>query len=122
VTWTTQLNERLAEMHKAGASNDLVSRELGIPKRSIINQLSQLGLTRQPNRKPHKKQDQGSVTLLNSIQPYTAVSKHKKCQYIEGKPTIDDACKCGEPAQVGSSYCPPHHAVCCQKPPAERAA
>jgi hypothetical protein len=32
------------------------------------------------------------------------------CQWIEGEPSIDDACMCGAMTQPGSSYCPEHHA------------
>jgi hypothetical protein len=32
------------------------------------------------------------------------------CQWIEGEPSEDDACKCGKPAAAGRPYCPPHEA------------
>lgn len=122
--WTPERNERLTELHKAGTSQDAIAQELGLGKRSVIGQLSRLGLTRQPNRKPHKKQEQGSVTLLKSIRQYAPVSRVHRCQYIEGEPSIDDACKCGAPVQVKSSYCPEHHAICwyMPRPKANRAA
>jgi biotin operon repressor len=40
----------------------------------------------------------------------------KGCQYITGDPVGDDGCKCGEPVQQGSSFCPTHHAKCFIKP------
>src|SRR5579862_4404553 len=30
------------------------------------------------------------------------------CQWIEGEPSEDDACKCGRPSIPGRSYCAPH--------------
>lgn len=38
------------------------------------------------------------------------------CQWIEGEPSADDACKCGAPALSGSSYCAEHHARCYREP------
>ena len=32
------------------------------------------------------------------------------CQWIEGQPSADDACKCGQPTQRGGPYCAAHHA------------
>ena len=32
------------------------------------------------------------------------------CQYIAGRPSSDDACKCGRPVKPRSPYCPEHAA------------
>lgn len=32
----------------------------------------------------------------------------RACQWIDGEPSADDACKCGEPTMPGVSYCAPH--------------
>lgn len=31
-----------------------------------------------------------------------------RCQWIEGEPTADDSCKCGQLARHGSAYCEAH--------------
>lgn len=33
-----------------------------------------------------------------------------RCQWIEGKPGPDDACKCGQATRVGAPYCDSHQA------------
>ena len=38
----------------------------------------------------------------------------RRCQYIAGKPSADDACKCRRPTKQGSSYCPRHSELCQQ--------
>lgn len=113
-TWTTERNARLTEMHNAGASSDAVAKELGLGKRSVIGQLSRLGLTRQPSRKPHSKPAPAPATTPREPQEAISLSRFHTCQFIEGDPTADDSCKCGEPCRVGSSYCPPHDAICWQ--------
>ena len=120
-TWTPERNERLTELHKAGASSEAIARDLGLRKRSVVGQLSLLGLTRRPVARP-KKQEQGSVTLLRDVQKYAPLHRVHKCQYIEGEPSADDSCKCGKPAQVGWSECPDHHAICYYTPSVKRAA
>jgi hypothetical protein len=34
-----------------------------------------------------------------------------QCRFIAGDPTADAMC-CGDPVQLGSPYCPAHHARC----------
>ena len=34
------------------------------------------------------------------------------CQYIEGEPSGDDACKCGDKLYNGSVYCKEHFDLC----------
>lgn len=34
------------------------------------------------------------------------------CQYIAGKPTANDMCKCGEPTTGHGPYCAEHLAIC----------
>ena len=36
----------------------------------------------------------------------------RRCQYIAGEPSADNACKCWRPAKQGSSYCPRHCELC----------
>lgn len=36
----------------------------------------------------------------------------KQCQFIKGKPTADDKCKCGKPVVAEASYCAKHLAKC----------
>lgn len=34
----------------------------------------------------------------------------RTCQWIDGEPSADDSCKCGDPVVDGKSYCKPHFA------------
>ncbi len=43
--------------------------------------------------------------------PQTPVDTFRTCQWIEADPRVD-ATMCGQPAQIGSSYCPAHHERC----------
>ena len=47
------------------------------------------------------------------------LSSHHRCQYIAGKATADDTCKCLEPTLQGTSWCPAHHEAC-YEPEAKR--
>ena len=41
-----------------------------------------------------------------------ADARIKSCQFIAGKPSSSDRCKCSRPTKPGSSYCGRHHALC----------
>lgn len=36
------------------------------------------------------------------------IARPRTCQWIDGEPSADDACKCGRPTIPGFSYCAPH--------------
>ena len=36
----------------------------------------------------------------------------RACQYIAGKPSADNGCKCRRPAMPGSPYCDVHAEIC----------
>ncbi|MCC6194597.1 MAG: hypothetical protein IT518_09040 [Burkholderiales bacterium] len=38
----------------------------------------------------------------------TSIAPARTCQWIDGEPSADDACKCGQPTMLGFSYCEPH--------------
>ena len=50
--------------------------------------------------------------LPYGIQPGFDGAPPARCQFIAGRPSTDDACKCNRPTRPGSSYCAPHHALC----------
>lgn len=66
----------------------------------------------------------GATTLLRHVAKYATrtPSSHKRCQFIEGEPTADDACKCGAKTLPGSPYCPAHHARCYMAAPRKEVA
>ncbi len=46
-----------------------------------------------------------------AIRPGFDGAAPNRCQYIEGEPSADDACKCGKPAIEGKSWCPEHYSM-----------
>ena len=119
--WPPERVKTLTELHKSGLSHAEVGIRLGASAYAIKNKLSDLGLLR--SAEPNVQQRRRGYIVPPKPRPQP-LSRHHTCQFIAGEPLIDDACKCGEPAQVGSSYCPFHHAICWQPSPprAKRAA
>ena len=53
------------------------------------------------------------VHVLDIDPPLGSVeARIKSCQFIAGKPSSSDRCKCAQPTKPGSSYCGHHHALC----------
>lgn len=50
-------------------------------------------------------------TLRAWLASMRSKARFRTCQFIEGEPRIDDACKCGAPAADGV-YCADHAALC----------
>lgn len=119
--WPPERVETLTELHKSGLSHAEIALRLGASAYAIKNKLSDLGLLRSAEPQAQRRQRGYIEPPKPRPQP---LSRHHTCQFIAGEPSIDEACKCGEPAQVGSSYCPEHHAICWQPSPprAKRAA
>lgn len=119
--WPAERVETLTELHKSGLSHAEIALRLGASAYAIKNKLSDLGLLRSAEPQAQRRQRGYIEPPKPRLQP---LSRHHTCQFIAGEPLIDDVCKCGEPAQVGSSYCPEHHAICWQPSPprAKRAA
>ena len=47
--------------------------------------------------------------MIPARRPYV---RFRFCQYIAGKPSPDDTCKCGRETKPRSPYCPEHDARC----------
>lgn len=59
--------------------------------------------TSPPDRVAEPSARSASVTYL-----HRPIPAPRTCQWIEGKPTPDDSCKCGAPSVRGHAYCGPH--------------
>ena len=57
-------------------------------------------------------QRQGRLFDKPAAKPMPSGLPPRRCQYIAGKPSADDACKCRRPTKQGSSYCPCHSELC----------
>ena len=55
----------------------------------------------------HQSPRTGNIALFMVSGPC-----RRRCQYIAGKPSSDDACKCRKPCRQGSPYCEEHYALC----------
>lgn len=109
LTWTPERNERLAELHRSGASIGTVAREVGVSERAAKSQLSALGLLRdKPKALLMTCDSLGVIALCRD----PLLWRPKTCQYIEGRPEANDACKCGKPVLENSSYCAKHDVIC----------
>lgn len=54
---------------------------------------------------------QVTIPKLTSIYPWQPTDmRFKTCQFIEGKPTFSDNCKCGQPTD-GGPWCEVHWAM-----------
>ncbi len=115
-----------------------IGRYLGKNKNSVIGRAGRLGLNdpeRSPIRKAGNKSTRDLSRPKPSPKPRPAQSappiqratygkprrvpvrrmvggarfgRTRACQWIEGQPSIDDACKCGARAEPGYPYCEPH--------------
>lgn len=65
----------------------------------------------------------GYLRGAHSIIPGFTGTAPRRCQYIKGEPSADDACKCLKPAVPGKPYCAEHQALCVTvyTPPARKA-
>lgn len=59
-----------------------------------------------------KMSDSGRYVLQINPMSDLPAYKAKGCQYITGKPSGDDSCKCNAPVIEGTSYCPEHTELC----------
>jgi hypothetical protein len=52
-----------------------------------------------------------ALALRSWLASMRSKARLRDCQWIEGEPTMDDACKCGAPT-VNGTYCAEHVALC----------
>lgn len=129
--WTPERTERLVRLREdTTMSVSEIAQELGVRKNVVSGKLRRLGLT-DPARNPSHRRD-GPVSpsamrkrmkadggkealklpVVDAPPPNGDIITHrsKECAFIN-----DDGTWCCAPVQRGSSYCPPHHALCHRK-------
>lgn len=94
MTWTRAKDIRLTALWEAGKTSTEIARMMGRSRGSIMGRVRRLGIQKNAD-KP---------------KPIKTVSRPlgKVCQWIEGKPSSDDACKCGAPVVPQRAYCREH--------------
>ena len=116
--WTEDEIETLKELRAQGLTGRQIGARIGRSKSSIDTKASKLGLEpviRIPRPKLRKNIKPGlkrPAVAVRAPRRFSPISDTKLCQYIEGKPTISDDCKCLKPALSQASYCPEHYDLC----------
>ncbi len=133
--WNQENQELLEKRWEENIRLDLIAAELGTTKGSIAGKARRLNLecraiwakgktrkTRTVTQEYTKsritvvQRQTGIIPLpvpVNSVLPSARVEHsipvwRRTCQYISGKPTGSDACKCGDPVYGSSAYCSTH--------------
>ena len=113
--WTDAAISALSQAWHAGATAKTIAAFLGQPftRNMVIGKARRMGLpSRQspiirfaPGEEPVRPKR--LPTVKRRRLPKIPVS-FKTCQWIDGQPTKDDSCKCGQPATRGA-YCDEHY-------------
>lgn len=104
--WTEPQIERLKELWAANVSERGMREKLGMGAQAIATMAKRLGLPARDVSAIISASMQRAPRYAGPVE----LSATAKCQWIEGEPSADDACKCGRPALVGRSWCPDHFA------------
>lgn len=102
-------------VRRGGGDRDPAMAKLPEKGRSLADKPTETPVrrTRQMSRRDRAYMSNPS-SMLDAVPAPSGVStfRPRVCQFIEGAPSANDDCKCGEPVPVGKSYCEPHEAVC----------
>ena len=141
----TEAQKTFVREHYGGRmSASEIARRMGLRKNQLVGLANRLGLKRSdrnpvgktgsrprkvgPRRRsaralgiddPLAGSDASEATRRAALKPGGrpphVLSREPRCQFIAGQPTVDDACKCGEPTLPGWPYCAEHRARCYQR-------
>ncbi|MGI9503953.1 MAG: GcrA family cell cycle regulator [Geminicoccaceae bacterium] len=134
--WTPELERRLAFLWVRGDHLRRIARDLGLTPGQVAGKRKRMGLAPRPDPvkkvKPLERKESklhaaiipgiaaGQVSNLPErhrpsglLEPFTSAGS--RCQWIEGKPTPEDDCKCGAPVMRGKPYCEAHWAKAWRK-------
>lgn len=125
--WTPERVEVLSAQWNNNILASQIAKTLGTTKNAVIGKAHRLALPARPSPLSHDGtlQQRRSKALARPTapretivplkpqenEPAVLVTRHG-CQWINGEPSGDNACKCGKPARSGSPYCPTHHNRC----------
>lgn len=121
--WTPAKVAELQRLWPEGESTSAIGRKLGMTKNAVLGKAHRLGLPSRPSpilpplEAPPTKAEalrlpaaEATPAAAPAPEEASPPSSRHACQWIEGEPSVDDACKCGAPALAGRSYCPRHMA------------
>lgn len=103
--WSADEDALLAQLVGLGWTWSAIGRRLDRAAEACARRGDKLGLSRSA-RPRHPKPPAVAPAPLP-----------RRCQWIEGDPSADEACKCGAPTQRGLPYCPRHAARAYQMGP-----
>jgi hypothetical protein len=99
ISWTPAMDADLLRMRAEGVSFTKIARYLGVTKNAVVG-------------RAHRVSDARRLVGV-AIRPLVEVGRPGlRCQWIEGEPAMDDACKCGAAAKAGTPYCDAHYRRC----------
>ena len=129
-TWTAARVAELTQLWADGFSGGAIAKKMNLSKNAIVGKAHRLGLPSRPSpiiwdgrkttgargtrsqRQARLEAETPAPTIepINEPAPEAPPRDETKglCQYIEGEPSADDACKCNAPALRGRPYCLDH--------------
>ena len=135
--WTDERHDELRKMVDMKMSNEDIAERFGVSRNAIIGKKSRLGLSEASRRVSRRKAPPKPAEIQQSAprgserptkpvsvsggcfhpehpesSPMASPGHHRFCRYPFGSSKTGDLTWCGEPAQVGSSYCEEHHILC----------
>lgn len=112
--WTPDREDLLRTYWQAGMVASEIGRRLGCTKNSAVGKAHRLHLDKRPSPikrhgTPSKRKERIEPPPARKRPKPAKLNGLKGCQWIEGEPSADDACKCGMRRRPGSVYCWVHH-------------
>ena len=100
--WNAWQLHELRRRVLAGEQYSVIGKAIGKTKDAAIGMSCRQGLPRRTNPLPPRQIEPPAPIFVPP--PFV----RRTCQWIEGLPSADDACKCGATALLESAYCAPH--------------
>lgn len=134
MSWSDEERAQALRLRAAGWGPSAIAMMVGKTRNAVIGMLDRAKNPTQPrppvvrsarvprDPKPPRLTADGrawrsgsapATTPAPKLEPVEEIvlDRHRTCAFIEGDPRVDPTA-CGEPAQLGSSYCPAHHRRC----------
>lgn len=137
IDWTDEMLVELERRWLDGENTRVIADKIGVTKNAVIGKAHRMGLASRPSpikkkQPPTWESDDKKIKGSTDRSPALALVGQpvvkpvvtgagtlyrrragavnlKTCQWIEGEPSADDKCKCGEPVLFGMPYCKEHY-------------
>ncbi len=130
LTWTPERVEILSKLWHTGMSARLIGAALDVSRNAVLGKAHRMNLGVHLSPLYRRAPAAPISPECFNPDPVTAPELPRErpaCAWIHGDRGVDfaryaDARRCGETAQLGSSYCAKHHDICWKKRETGRAA